>query len=371
VIYFVVPVAVDYTVSEYLGLWARDLAERFRILHYESLPARRSFERGTYVLAALDQLAPGMRRLVEQLHHRLSGEEGFRFLNHPTLTLRRFELLEELRRLNRNEFGAARAAEDLAALRYPVFLRSESSHEGALSPLLRSPREVEGAIGRALVLGRRLRDLLVVEFCETADEDGFYRKYAAFIVGDRVVARSLNYGRQWMLKHHGTEFSRSMVLEERDYVFRNPHGGQLSEIFEVARVRYGRIDYAVKEGRIQTWEINLNPTIGRGLRPPTTHVPGELQPIRQETKEHFYSGFRQAWEAVDLTPDAESAVPVGLDPGTIRAARSAEVQGGRLAKALRTVLRPVKPVLEPRAAPFFRMLGRLARAAGSRQRARR
>jgi hypothetical protein len=202
---------------------------------------------------------------------------------------------------------------------------------------------------------------MVVEFCATADEEGFYRKYAAFVVGNRVVARSLNYGREWMLKFGRNEYSRPMVLEERDYVLSNPHEAQLAEIFRVGGVEYGRVDYSMKAGRVQTWEINLNPTIGRGARPQRAKVPAELDSIRQETKDCFYSRFQEAWEAADLAPDGQPAIPVTLDPPTIRAALSRETRRGRLLATLRTVLRPVKPLIEPRAAPALRFLSKLAR----------
>jgi hypothetical protein len=194
-IHFLVPTRMDFTLHEYLDGWGRNLADGFQILYYEDQLRRTSFDRGTYVFAALDQLNSGMLRFVEELHDRLLAEGGFRFLNHPRRTLQRFELLTELRRLDRNEFGAARASDDLEDLRYPIFLRSERGHEGAVSPLLGTAAELDGAIGRALVLGHRMQDLLAVEFCDTADREGFYRKYSAFIVGDQVIAKSLAYGR--------------------------------------------------------------------------------------------------------------------------------------------------------------------------------
>ena len=360
-IHFVVPAARDGLFREYLEFWGRDLAERMRILHYEELVRQTRCDRGTYVLSTLDELNPGMERAIEELCGQLDGSEGIRILNHPIRTLKRYDLLAELARRNWNDFRALRASEDLAGLRYPVFLRGERDHEGAISPLLHSAAAVEAGIGRALVQGHRLRDLLVVEFCATADDSGFYRKYAAFAVGDRVIARSLSYGREWMLKFNGSAFSRSMVIEERDYVSSNPHAGRLAEIFRAGGVEYGRIDYSVKDGRIQTWEINLNPTIGRGRRPRNARVPAELDPIRQETKERFYSGFREAWEAVDLAPDGRPAVAVALDPRRIREALASERRRGRMLSALRTVLRPVKPFLEPRAAPALRLVSRLAR----------
>jgi hypothetical protein len=367
VIRFIVPAGRDAMIREYLAVWGRNLADRIRVLHYETLVRQSSFEPGTYVLSSLDELTPAVQRLVGELHGELARREGYRLLNDPAGTLRRFDLLAELRRRRFNEFGAVRAVEDLSGLSYPVFLREERSHDGAVSPLLHSPSEVEARIGLALVQGYRLGELLVVEFCDTADGNGFYRKYAAFVVGKRVVARSLNYGRQWMLKQGGTEFSREMVLEENDYVSRNPHEAQLKEIFEVAGVEYGRIDYALKDGRVQTWEINLNPTIGRGTRPSRGASPRELEPIRTETKSRFYASFQEAWESVDLPADGRPAVRVALDPRTIQAARSEHVPRGRRLNALRAALRPARSALEPLAAPFFPLLGRLARKAAARR----
>jgi hypothetical protein len=360
-IYFVVPAARDSLLREYLEFWGRNLSERMSILHYETLVRQTQCDRGTYVLSTLDELNPAMRQAIEDLHRQLDGRDGVRILNHPVRTLRRYDLLAELHRRDLNEFRAARAGEDLTGLRYPVFLRGERDHEGAISPLLHSAPAVEAGIGRALVQGHRLRDLMVVEFCATADEEGFYRKYAAFVVGNRVVARSLNYGREWMLKFGRNEYSRPMVLEERDYVLANPHEAQLAEIFRVGGVEYGRVDYSMKDGRVQTWEINLNPTIGRGARRQRAKVPAELDSIRRETKVCFYSRFQEAWETADTAPDGQPAIPVTLDPRTIRAALSREVQRGRLLATLRTVLRPLKPLIEPRAAPALRFLSKLAR----------
>jgi hypothetical protein len=202
-----------------------------------------------------------------------------------------------------------------------------------------------------------------VEFCDTADANGYYRKYSAYIVGDRILSRSMEYGRSWMLKHAQSEFSEPMLLEEREYIFGNPHEKDLREIFGVAGVEYGRIDYAIKDGRIQTWEINLHPTIGRGHGFPrrSGRVPAELEPIRLVGKEHFYRGFEAAWREVDLPSGARPAIPVALDPQIVRAARSAERRPGRPLRFLRGALRPFKPLLETVARPLLPLVGRLAR----------
>jgi hypothetical protein len=212
-----------------------------------------------------------------------------------------------------------------------------------------------------LVQGRKLKNLLIVEFCNTADEIGFFRKYAAFIVGKRVIPRSLNYGRRWMLKHSRTEFTMPMIEEELEYVSTNPHQQQLREIFALAQVEYGRIDYAIKDNKVQTWEINLLPTIGRGLRRRSKPLPPELDAARDEVKRHFYEGFERAWREVDLPTDFKAPIRLTLSPQTIRAASPPEVPSDRLLTTFKAMLRPAKPLIVPISRPFLFILGSLAR----------
>jgi hypothetical protein len=239
-----------------------------------------------------------------------------------------------------------RVTDDWRSLRFPVFVRDAGTHDGALSPLLRSDLEVERAIGRAIVQGRSVHSLIVVEFCDTVDAKGYYRKYSAFVVGGHIIPRYVSVSREWMLKFQGSEFTTRMAEEEREYVLTNPHEAELRDVFDLAGVDYGRIDYAMRDGRMQTWEINLNPTIGRGLRASSGKVPPELDAIRKPTKEHFYRLFREAWEDVDLVTDGPS-IEVTVDPAIARAAITSDAQENGWLAMLRRVLRPVKPFIAP------------------------
>jgi hypothetical protein len=360
-IHFVLPAANEWTAREYFSKWGRSVAGRFRVLRYEDLAAKTSFDRGTYLLTGF--FPRRLQPLMEELHRQLSAVEGIRFVNHPTRTLRRFELLEELYRRGWNGFRAVRlATADVAALRYPIFLRSEEEHSGALSPLLRSPSEIDGALGKALWQGYRLDDLLAVEFCDTADAEGFYRKYSAYIVGDRILARAIERGRGWMLKHARAEFTEATILAEREFIVTNPHEAELRKIFEIAGTEFGRIDYGIQNGRIQTWEINLLPAIGRG-QGERRHavVPSELEPLRDVGKRHFYRGFAEAWEAVDLPSDRQPPVQVALSPALRAPGRARPVRRGGPLRALRQMLRPLKPLLEPFSRPVYPLITRLAR----------
>ena len=347
--------------SEYLEHWGRDLADsKIRILRYEALLGETRFERGTYVFSTIEEVAPPMERFIDELALRLGEQPGVRVFNDPKRVLRRFELHAELWRLGRSGFRSLRAAADLSGVRYPVFIRSERSHDGALSPLLGSPHEVETWIGRAMALGRPLQDLMVVEFCDTADAGGWYRKYAAFNVGGRIVPRSMNYGRHWMLKFAGNEFTMAMAEEELHYVESNPHEQELAEIFAIARTDYGRIDYSIKDGRVQPWEINLNPTIGRGLRPSSRYIEPELRGTREKAKEAFYARFNEAWAAVAEIDTDRTPMTIRLDPAIVAAARVDERRRWRTGSALIAAgVRLVKPLMKTPVRPLLRMLYRL------------
>jgi hypothetical protein len=163
-----------------------------------------------------------------------------------------------------------------------------------------------------------------------------------------------------MLKSHTGLLTPESVRDELDYVQRSPDEARLREIFAFAGVGYGRIDYGVKDGSVQTWEINLNPIIGRGRRSPSRDVWSDLQRTRLRTKVWFYRSFQDAWEAVDLAA-AVKPVPLDLEPGLVRAARL-ERQGtspppGTLAR----LIEPARPMLERVGGPALPLVGRLAR----------
>ena len=362
---FIVPSAHD-GLREYLEHWGRDVAPRLRCVHAESFATWTRFPRGTYVLAAIDQYSPAMAAYVTAVHAALAKRDGIRFLNDPTRTLQRFALLDALHRSGRNGFRAVRVTDEWRDLRFPVFVRDASNHDGAMTQLLYEVADVERAIGKALVRGHSKRHLVVVEFCDTSDANGYYRKYSAFVVGGHVIPRYLSISREWMLKFAGGEFTASMAEEERDYLLTNPHEQTLREIFDLAQVGYGRIDYGMKDGRLQTWEINLNPTIGRGLRRSSGRVPPDVDAIRKPGKEHFYRRFQEAWEDVDLAVPEEPAIVPAIDPSLAEAAIADTDGDDSWLSLLRRVLRPAKPLIAPVVERALPVIGRAAARSGRR-----
>jgi hypothetical protein len=302
-IYFVVPRAQEYTIRSYLESWGNDLSGLLHVLHYEDLPGRTSLPAGTYIFSALDQLTAGGTRLVRELRAQLRAAPAVGpVLNDPERALLRFDLLDVLFREGLNRHRAVRANGNLGVLRFPVFLHKELEHTGPLSPLLRTRGDLDRAIGRAVLQGRRLEELLVVEFCDTADPEGLYRKYSAYVVGPAVFSRGMARGHEWMLKADRVEFSEEMLLEERAYALGNPYEGQLRRIFALSGIEFGRIDFAIKDGAVETWEINTNPWIGP-LR--VNPMPDEFAPLRKPIRDLFKERFHAALEALDTAPSPQ------------------------------------------------------------------
>ena len=369
-IHYVVPQREDYTIREYLELWGREDAARISVVHYENLPARSELPSGTYVFSALDHLTEPGRQLVGTMAEtleRAGPEAEVRVINSPRRALLRFELLEHLHRIGLNPHSAARAGGDLAGLRYPVFVRDERWHTGALSPLLHTPAELSAALGRLIVRGHHLDDLLAVEFTDTADSGGTFRKYAAFVVGSAIMPRTLAVGRRWMLKHEGDEPTVSSYREQLAYVCENPHEEALRRIARAAGVEYGRIDYSMKDGAPVTWEINLNPTIGRGSNISALRISPELRALREEAKKHFYSRFRAAWAAVDV---ASASRPIALPERPPVTGPVTYVENPYRFAAARKALRPARAFIDRLAGAVSPLLIRASRAKRSRARAR-
>lgn len=361
---FVVPREQEFGIVEFLASDAHDVAGTFSVLHYEDLPSCTSLPSGCYVLAALDQLTPQALRLVAGIEAqlRLAGP-SIAVLNSATRTLHRLALLETLRARGLNHHRAVHATNAFGTLTFPVFVREEHRHTGAMSALLDSRLALETELARCVLRGYRLDELLVVEFVDTADTDGVYRKYAAHRVGDAIVPQFVDVARSWMLKRDAGAITAAMIREEEAYVMANPHERELRQIFDVAGVGFGRIDYAVRDGRIHTWEINLNPTLGG-----YAELPPDLDRLRQVRRGHFARAFMEAFRAVDVKeggPDVpirhEPDVLTSLD-GMLRRDRDR-----RAADLLAKVARPLRPLVDVTVRRLSRFIVALARGS-SRQR---
>jgi hypothetical protein len=266
-----------YTVKVFRRYWARTLSSRMVIVPYEDLAGFSELPCATYVFTDLERLTRMQTRAATLLWDRLEAERPrVRVLNHPGRCLRRRDLLVALREAGINDFAVHSASARLDDVRLPAFVRLASDHDGARTPLLQTRKALADAALRGMLQAGDHDDVLIVEFCDTRGADGRYRKYSAFRVGERVLAAHVFFSRKWMLKHPD-EYGPAEADEERAFTESNPHEAQIRRVFELSGIEYGRIDYGLRDGRIQVWEINTNPVLNR---PPEKYKPAVL-PARE------------------------------------------------------------------------------------------
>lgn len=310
---FLVHKGKEYTVHKYLASWGRDLSVPVRARNFPRLrstgrtpwkrleQAIRGLRLGAlegpegsgggeiYVFTDVDHLDRGETESALELRRRLAEHPSTAgVLNHPTRSMQRFEVLDTLNRQGTNDFAVYPAAGDPRPDRWPVFVRDEGDHGGE-SGLLRSAGELRDELARLEKRDGTLEGKMVIEFCDTADGDGVIRKYGAFRVGDRILARQIHFSRRWVVRFPDIQKPET-AAEELAYVKSNPHRDQLDEIFDLARIDYGRVDYGLANGRVQAWEINTNPMI---------LIPRDRQdPLRSAAHDVFGQAFNAAIDAL-------------------------------------------------------------------------
>lgn len=258
------------TVNQFVNQWAPELRAHILTLAYENVSFRQPLPGGVCVFMDFERLLPGELSLARRLAAALQAfPEKYAVLNPPARWIGRLRLLEVLHERGLNDFRAFRPDALPGDLRFPVFLRSELDHGGPATPLLRSSDELDQALaGKAFQDPQLRRHLMVTEFCNCLGADGFFRKYSVLRIAGTFIPRHVHFSRNWVQKYNDF-VDEAFLAEEQKFLENCPHLAPVAEIFRLAGVDYGRIDYGLHNGRIQVWEINTNPTIVP--RPENTH----------------------------------------------------------------------------------------------------
>jgi len=291
--------------SEFLRGWGAEVAPIFRTGRFHELGEQTELPSGTYLFSDIEMSTPLQIEMLSQVWTQLEAHGGSRLLNDPLKVKARYALLRTLYDEGINCFRSFHMDELPADLHFPVFVRVENDHQGSRTPLLEDWAQLDRWLIKAALGGAEPPKLLVTEFFDTRGADGLYRKFGAFKVGDRIIARLVHFGKEWMVKSPDLIFPEG-VEEERRYMEDNPYEDQIRRAFELARVDYGRMDFAVKDGRIAVWEINTNPII--------THPKDRYQPAHLPAQERFAQRMVDALKAID-TPGPIARVPVRLSLG--------------------------------------------------------
>jgi hypothetical protein len=317
--YFLLRKSARITLDPLLAGRGKPFAHLIEPLFYEDLHLKNELRPGTFAFTDMDRLRPQGRLISAYLHDYLSSFPGqLKVLNHPVRTLSRYDLLKELNAAGINDFRICKASEDLSGLSMPVFLRSALGHNPILTDLLYTQKDLQLALTENRMLGHRPENVIVIEFCDTRDENGIFTKYSALKIGDHIFPRHVNFSTNWFVKSGRSHVDHSLHLKHHDhiswYYSTNPHKEWLERINKIARVDYGRIDYSVLNGKPQLWEINTNPTYGLGhgtkLRDPYSLAE---EPYRQL----FYAAFFDVLQAMGDEKSNRATVPLAPLQSTV------------------------------------------------------
>ncbi len=296
-------------IERFIAGWAPGLAGVIQPTAYDGVRVGEPLPPGAHVFADLERLLRPELAMVRRLHHRLAAQpDSYVTLNDPVAWRDRLGLLDELARLGINDFRAYRLRDLDTELRFPAFLRWANEHSGNLGDLVRSDAELRERVIERVSRRRRMfdRHLLVVEQSNARSADGLVRKYSAIKIGDHLIPRHVLFSRRWMVKKPKI-VTPATAEEEREFVETFPHEKQLREIYAIAGLDYGRIDYGFSNGRLQVWEINTNPVI--------VPLPEQIAPLRLPAQERSAAAIVAAFEdlasSAPTTPGRRPFGPVG------------------------------------------------------------
>ncbi|MEA2446693.1 MAG: hypothetical protein QOK47_330 [Actinomycetota bacterium] len=309
-IHFLLRRSFEYTIEDFLKQGGSAIAGSCRILTYEDALCASDFASGVYVFTDLERLSLAERQLAAQLWNRLTAEPDVSALNHPTTSLTRYDLLRKLEVEGINSFKARRATgQDVEEVEFPVFLRREDNHDGPITPLISSRTELMTQIVRLRMNGYDLDKVIAVEFCDASDDQGVFTKYGAYILRDRILPRHLWFSKEWVVRS-GTPIEASRAEQETKYVRENPHAETIRSIATLAGIEYGRIDFTLKDGRVQVWEINTNPHI-QWSKDRWDPLPDE----RKKRESKFFAAFGALLSSLDHPHERTFAIrPVLASP---------------------------------------------------------
>lgn len=262
------------TINGFINSWAGYLHPHVRVIRYREIPFLKSISPGTYIFADLERLRPWENFFARKLSRQLKNHsEKIHALNNPDRYLGKFELLKTLHRQGINDFQVHRLDDRGKELRFPIFLRRDDDHRGSVGGLLHSRGELDSALSKLSLRDRfQKKRLMLVEYCDCSDAERTFRKYSAMNINGALIPSHIYFSKRWLTKIPDL-ITESHAAEEMDFVQNFPHEKQIAEVFRLAGLTYGRVDYGVKNGRIQVWEINTNPII---VRPRETMDPKRL-----------------------------------------------------------------------------------------------
>ena len=149
-------------------------------------------------------------------------------------------------------------------LNYPLILRRDGVHKGLDVFLVNDANEAKTLI-QARQQGSALNNLdTAIEFYDAQCEDGYYRKYRSYVIGQRIIHRHLQVADSWLVNFDHSISNLAIRDEHRSFM---ETGNQNDDIILNAAAATGHeivaLDYSIdKEGNHIFWECNRHFLMG-------------------------------------------------------------------------------------------------------------
>jgi hypothetical protein len=233
-----------------------------RLVPSDSVELLRPLETGAVVWTDFDRYSTDETEKAASVCRQLvETRPGVSHFNNPATSLQRFDLLHTLHTNGTNSFNVYRLQDASLVRRYPVFIRRASGTTRLAPSLIGDADALNSALNAIPTSCDHRPDLMIVELGNAMGEDGYYRKYGAYRVGDRIYPQHVVLDRDWFAKFPTYRGNSAQKRAQSDYFDGRPDVDALMKIFTLARIEYGRMDYCIVDGGIEVFEINTNPSV--------------------------------------------------------------------------------------------------------------
>ena len=206
-------------------------------------------------------------KLSATIDHWRANNDDLLVLNRPHGPMRRYELLRTLHQNGVNKSNIFRLDDPsvIDLIRFPCFIRFENDHNINLPvpALIHSRDEFRDAVAKLRASNQSMVGRVAIEFEDLRDQSGNFVKMSYLRIGDRVMPVHRFVGRTWFLKYPDPDLiadDPTILEREREFISQRTFQKEIKEVFDLARIEYGRIDFApTPDGKIQIFEINTNP----------------------------------------------------------------------------------------------------------------
>jgi hypothetical protein len=184
-----------------------------------------------------------------------------------------------VRTLPRQLFREGRAAAALAAegWRCPLLLRSPGYHGGHHFPRVETFDQIDAAGA-----GLPGNDVLAIEWLDSADADGMFRKYRAMLLGGETYPLHLAVSQRWKVHYFSSDMATSEAYRTEELRYLSDPASAIGDramlalrrIGETLGLDYAGVDFAIgADGTVLVFEANATMRIV----PPPTGPLGDLR----------------------------------------------------------------------------------------------